>query len=137
MSTKLTVEVPATMAKPAEAMAAIVKLVEAQVERGAASGPSAYDEFEQSLMAAVGAVERSAHGPALATLDIDASALKIDGRLYRRALRSPGDYHARAGTVSVARTLYRESGNRDSERRRIKSCSLPLHDAPDGSSRDP
>lgn len=114
MSTKLTVEVPATMAKLAEAMAAVVKLVEAQVERGAASGPSAYDEFEQSLMAAVGAVERSAHEPALAALDIDAPALKIDGRTYRRVLRSPGDYHARAGSVSVTRTLYREAGNRES-----------------------
>ena len=50
MSTKLMVELPGTMAKLAESMTAVVKLVEAQVERGAASGPSAYDEFEQSLM---------------------------------------------------------------------------------------
>ena len=96
MSTKLMVEVPATMTKLAEAMTAVVKLVEAQVERGAASGPSAYDEFEQSLMEAVAMVERSAHEPALSALDIDAPALKIEGRTYRRVLRSPGDYHARA-----------------------------------------
>jgi hypothetical protein len=64
MSTKLTVEVPATMTKLADAMMAVVKLVEAQVERGTASGPSSYDEFEQSLMEAVAGIERSAHEPA-------------------------------------------------------------------------
>jgi len=114
MTTKLTVEVPATMASLAEAMTAVVSLVQAQVERGVSSGPSGYDTFEQELMAAVAMVERRAHEPALAALDIDAPAVKIDGRTYRRVLRSPGDYHARAGTVSVMRTLYRESGNRES-----------------------
>jgi hypothetical protein len=113
MSSKITVEVPATMAKLAEATGAVVKLVEAQVERGAASGPSAYDEFERSLMEAVATIERAAHEPALGALDIDAPALTIDGRTYRRVLRSPGDYHTRAGSVSVTRTLYREAGNRE------------------------
>jgi hypothetical protein len=112
MSAKMVVEVPATMAKLAEAMTSVVKLVEAQVERGVASGPSAYDEFERALTEAVASLERAAHEPALGALDIDAPAVKIDGRTYRRALRSPGDYHTRSGSVSVPRTLYREAGNR-------------------------
>jgi hypothetical protein len=113
MGTKMVVEVPAVMAKLGEAMAALVKIVEAQVARGAASGPSAYDEFEQALTESVAAIERAAHEPALAALDIDAPAITVDGRTYRRVLRSPGDYHARAGSVSVMRTLYRAAGDRE------------------------
>jgi len=112
MSAKTVVEVPATMVTLAEAMTAVVKLVEAQVERGAASGPSAYDEFERAMTEAVARLERAAHEPALGALDIDAPAVKIDGRTYRRALRSPGNYHTRSGSVLVPRTLYREAGNR-------------------------
>jgi hypothetical protein len=113
MSAKLTVDVPVSMEKLAAAMSSLVKLVEAQVARGASSGPSAYDAFEEALMEGVAAIECAAHEPALAALDIDAPAVKLDGRLYRRVLRSPGDYHARAGSVSVPRTLYREAGKKD------------------------
>jgi hypothetical protein len=113
MSTKTVIEVPATMTKLAEAVTAVVKLVEGQVARGAASGPSAYDEFEQALTEGVAAIERAAHEPALAALDIDAPAVTVDGRTYRRVLRSPGDYHSRAGNVSVMRTLYRAAGHRE------------------------
>jgi hypothetical protein len=113
MSTKLTVEIPATMARLGEAMSALVKVVEAQVARGAASGPSAYDQFEEAVTEGVAAIERAAHEPALASLDINAPAITIDGRTYRRVLRSPGDYHGRAGSMSVTRTLYRATGDRE------------------------
>ena len=49
MSDKVTVQVPASMAKLAAAMTALVELVETQVARGGASGPSAYDAFEEAL----------------------------------------------------------------------------------------
>ena len=65
-------------------------------------------------MARVAAVECAAHEPALSALDIDAPAVTIDGRRFRRVLRSPGDYHTRAGSVSVLRSLYREAGNKES-----------------------
>lgn len=113
MSEKVTVHVPASMAKLASAMTALVELVEAQVARGAASGPSAYDTFEEAMIDRVAAIECAAHEPALSALDMDAPAVTIDGRLFRRVLRSPGDYHARAGSVSVPRTLYREAGKKD------------------------
>jgi hypothetical protein len=114
MSDKVMVPVPASMGRLAAAMSALVELVEAQVARGTASGPSAYDAFEEALMERMGAVECAAHEPALSALDIDAPAVTIDGRLFRRVLRSPGDYHARAGSVSVPRTLYREAGKKES-----------------------
>jgi hypothetical protein len=114
MSDKVMVQVPASMAKLAAAMTALVELVETQVARGEASGPSGYDAFEQALMARVAAVECAAHEPALSALDIDAPAVTLDGRRYRRVLRSAGDYHTRAGSVSVVRSLYRASGNKES-----------------------
>jgi hypothetical protein len=107
------VQVPASMEKLAASMTALVELVEAQVVRGAASGPSGYDAFEAAVTECVAAIERAAHEPALSALDIDAPAVTIDGRVFRRVLRSPGDYHTRAGSVSVTRTLYRESGKKE------------------------
>ena len=112
-STTLRVEVPATMSKLADAMSALVAVVEGQVARGETSGPSGYDEFERALTEAVATIERAAHEPALAALDIDAPAITVEGRTYRRVLRSPGDYYSRAGSVSVLRTLYRAAGDRE------------------------
>lgn len=113
MSDKVVVQVPASMGKLAAAVAALVELVEAQQARGAASGPSGYDAFETAVSEHVAAIERAVYEPALSALDIDAAAITVDGRRYRRVLRSPGDCHTRAGSVSVLRTLYRESGNRE------------------------
>jgi len=113
MSDKMTVEVPASMEKLAVALSALVALVEAQQTRGAASGPSGYDVFEAAVAEHVAAIERAAHEPALRALDIDAPVITVDGRRHRRVLRSPGDFHTRAGSVSVPRTLYRESGNKE------------------------
>jgi hypothetical protein len=109
MSKKLVVEVPASMEKLAEAVTALVDLVKAQVSRSAGVGPSEYDLFEQAVTDQVAAVERAAHEPALNALDIDAPAVTVDGRLYRRVLRSSASYQTRAGSVGVTRTLYRES----------------------------
>ncbi len=113
VSDKVMVQVPASMEKLAAAMSALVELVEAQVARSAAIGPSAYDAFEAAVMDRLGAIESAAHEPALSALDIDAPAVTIDGRRFRRVLRSPGDYHCRAGSVSVTRTLYREAGKKE------------------------
>lgn len=109
----ITLRVPASMAKLAAAVTALVELVEAQVSRGESIGPSAYDAFEEAVAEKVGAIECAAHEPALAALDIDAAGVTIDGRMYRRVLRSPASYYTRAGAVSVERTLYREAGNRE------------------------
>lgn len=107
------VRVPASMGKLAAAVTALVELAEAQHARGAASGPSGYDAFEAAVTEHVGAIERAVHEPALSALDIDVPAVTVDGRRFRRVLRSPGDFHTRAGRVSVTRTLYREAGNRE------------------------
>ena len=99
------VEVPATMTKLAEAMTAVVKLVEAQVERGAASGPSAYDVFEQSRKEAVGLVQRPPTKSALTGPRQRRSGTDDWWPDVPDGAAIAGDYHARAGSVSVTRTL--------------------------------
>lgn len=102
------------MAKLAETVSSLIELMEAQVARGASSGPSAYDAFEEAVAENVAAIECAAHEPALTALDIDAPGVTIDGRMYRRVLRSTASYYTRAGAVSIERSLYREAGNRES-----------------------
>ena len=92
------------------------------MERGATSGPSSYDAFEEAVTEGVATIERASHEPALAALDIDSPGVVVDGRMYRRVLRSAGEYRTRSGDVSVVRTLYREAGNR--EARTIDVVSL-------------
>lgn len=113
-----------------DAISSLIDLVEAQVARGGAAGPSAYDVFEKAVAEKVAAIECAAHEPALAALDMDAPGVVIDGKEYRRVLRSPGDYYTRSGAVSVPRTLYREAGNR--EARAIDLVSLRAGVVEDG-----
>jgi hypothetical protein len=130
MRDQMTVRIPASMSKLAETVASLVELVEAQVARGTASGPSAYDAFEEAVAEKVAEIERAAHEPALSALDIDAPGVTVDGVAYRRVLRSPASYYTRAGAVSIPRTLYREAGNR--EARAIDLVSLRAGVVEDG-----
>lgn len=67
-----------------------------------------YATEERLVAAATGKLEREAHAARLSALDIDAAQVEIDGRRYRRVLRSAGAYHTLAGSVTVTRSLYRE-----------------------------
>ena len=124
------VRVPRNMAAMATAMESLVHCVKAQTERGEALGPAGYDTFEQEVAEHARAVERGAHSAALASMDVDSPGLTIDGKSYRRVLRSEATYKTQAGEVVVPRTLYRESGDRKA--RTIDTVSLRAGVVEDG-----
>lgn len=71
-----------------------------------------YAAVEKRVAEALAETERAMHRVLLSELDIDAATVVLRGKPYRRVGRGPGDYHTRAGTISVERSLYRESGSR-------------------------
>jgi len=66
-----------------------------------------YTQAEQEFARRACALERAAHQVVLQALDLDAPHIKVDGTLYRRVLRSVGNYYSMAGPVEVKRSLYR------------------------------
>ena len=70
-----------------------------------------YAQVERELGDRTAAVERAAHHGILKTLDIDAPAVVIDGRVHTRVHRAEGRYYTLAGDVVVERALYRAERN--------------------------
>jgi len=62
--------------------------------------------------AEAGKSERAAHRAILQALDIDLPAVVIGGIRYNRVWRCESLYHTLAGSVSIERSLYRQSGTR-------------------------
>ena len=103
------VEVPEEckeLVKPMEALLARVSAAVKVASRGGRAVDFAHVEVD--LADATAAIERTANGIALRGLDIDASAVIIDGVRHTRAGRSRATYYTLAGPVEIERTLYRE-----------------------------
>ena len=71
-----------------------------------------FEEMERTLRALFAEAEREVVGETLARLDVDLPFVEIEGRRYRRVLRSHATYTSAAGAVGVHRTLYRCGGER-------------------------
>ena len=71
-----------------------------------------FEEMERTLRALFAEAEREVVGETLARLDVDLPFVVIEGRRYRRVLRSHATYTSAAGAVGVHRTLYRCGGER-------------------------
>ena len=70
--------------------------------------PEAFEKFEQDLRTRTMALERKAVADKLGKYDIDASAIVIDGTVFRRMMRQSQTYMTAAGEVVVERTLYKD-----------------------------
>ena len=66
----------------------------------------------RELRALFAEAEREVVGETLERLDVDLPFVEIEGRRYRRVLRSHATYTSAAGAVGVHRTLYRCGGER-------------------------
>ena len=66
-----------------------------------------FEEMERTLRALFAEAEREVVGETLERLDVDLPFVEIEGRRYRRVLRSHATYTSAAGAVGVHRTLYR------------------------------
>jgi hypothetical protein len=71
-----------------------------------------YAEIERKILEETGRTELAAHRAILQQLDIDVPTVIIGGKRYNRVGRCEAEYHAMAGSVSIERSLYRESGQR-------------------------
>lgn len=97
----------------AEAVRSALATIERFDEEAQGIGKVDYDGFERALGEAVAEVERAGHATALASLDIDAQAITVEGVRHHRTLREEATYYTLAGPVSVERTLYRPAGVRN------------------------
>jgi hypothetical protein len=91
----------------AEAVQQLVAYTDRAVHRAAGGRAVAYGQIERELGERAAAVERAAHQRVLSALDVDASAVVIDGRVHTRVHRVEGRYYTLAGDVVVMRSLYR------------------------------
>jgi hypothetical protein len=109
---KMMVEVPVGFEEVAQAMAET--LAELARTTGGFGGGKAVDyaKVESLVAEEMGRTERAAHRAILASLDIDVPTVVIGGVRYNRVGRCEQPYHTMAGSVSVERSLYRQSGQR-------------------------
>lgn len=71
-----------------------------------------YAAVEEEIAKGAAKTELAAHKAILESLDIDVPAVVIGGVRYTRVGRCKDDYHTMVGSVSVERSLYRQSGER-------------------------
>lgn len=109
---KMIIEIPEEWKELGEALAATLARAQRTVA-GAGGGKAIdYGRVESELSEQVAQVERCAHRGILQALDIDVPAVMIGGLRYTQVGRCEAPYHGLAGSVSVERSLYRQSGCR-------------------------
>jgi len=87
-------------------------------------GPQAFADFEQKLQERMAELQRDIIAEEMASLDVDAEAVLIDGKTHRRVLRQSQTYMTSAGEVVVERTLYKDRS--DDEGRCVSPMELTL-----------
>jgi hypothetical protein len=109
---KMTIEVPEQFEEVGKAMAEHLALLQRTVGRLGGGKAVDYAAVEAAMAEGVSKTELATHRAILKELDIDLPAVIIGGLRYTRVGRSEGSYHTMAGSVSVERSLYRQSGER-------------------------
>ena len=71
-----------------------------------------FEAMERELHALFAEAEREVVGETLERLDVDLPYVEMEGRRYRRVLRSHATYTSASGAVGVHRTLYRHGRER-------------------------
>jgi hypothetical protein len=109
---KLVIEVPDDFVEVGKAMAEHLALLERTAERIGGGKAVDYAAVEAAIAGSAALTERTAHRAILQKLDIDVATVVIGGVRYTRVGRCEGAYHTMVGSVSVERSLYRQSGER-------------------------
>lgn len=115
MMAKFVIEVPEGLRGVGEAMAATLTELQATLGRTGGGKAVDYGKVESDISDQTGGIERAAHKAILQALDIDVPAVMIGGLRYTRVGRCEASYHTLVGSVSVERSLYRQSGQRGGE----------------------
>jgi hypothetical protein len=106
------IEVPEELKDVGQAMASTLRVLEATLGRSGGGKALEYSEVERAVSEEAGGIECSAHQAILKSLDIDVPVVVIGGVRYNRVGRCEAPYHTLAGSVSIERSLYRQSGQR-------------------------
>jgi hypothetical protein len=109
---KMVIEVPDQFVEVGKAMAEHLAMLQRTVDRLGGGKALDYAAVETAITEAASKTELAAHRTILQSLDIDVPAVVIGGIRYTRVARCEGAYHTMAGSVSVERSLYRQSGTR-------------------------
>ena len=109
---KMVVEVPEEFTEVGKAMAEHLAALQRTVSRLGGGKAVDYAEIEQAMSESAGRTELAGHRAILQSLDIDVAAVIIGGVRYTRVGRCEAPYHTMVGSVSVERSLYRQSGER-------------------------
>ena len=109
---KIVIEVPERLQEVGESMAETLAKLDRMLDSFGGGKAVDYAEVERVMIEEQGRTERTAHRALLQSLDIDLPTVIIGGLRYNRVGRCEGSYHTMAGSVSVERSLYRQSGQR-------------------------
>src|SRR5438067_8483993 len=109
---KMVIEVPEEFTEVGKAMVEHLAALQRTVSRLGGGKSVDYAEIEQSMAESAGRTELAEHRAILQSLDIDVPAVMIGGVRYTRVGRCEAPYHTMVGSVSVERSLYRQSGER-------------------------
>ena len=109
---KMVIEVPDQFIEVGKAMAEHLAMLQRISDRLGGGKAVDYAAVEAAIAKAASQTELAAHAAILKGLDMDVPAVVIGGVRYTRVGRCAGAYHTMAGSVSVERSLYRQSGAR-------------------------
>jgi len=109
---KMVIEVPEEFTEVGKAMAEHLAALQRTVARLGGGKAVDYAEIERAMSESAGRTELAGHQAILQSLDIDVPAVIIGGVRYTRVGRCEAPYHTMVGSVSVERSLYRQSGER-------------------------
>jgi hypothetical protein len=109
---KMVIEVPEELTEVGKAMAEHLAALQGTVARLGGGKAVDYAEVERAMSESAGRTEMAGHRAILQSLDIDVPAVVIGGVRYTRVGRCEAPYHTMVGSVSVERSLYRQSGER-------------------------
>lgn len=109
---KMVIEISEELRELGEAMAAVLARVQRTVAGTGGGKAVDYGRVESQVSEEAGGIERAAHKVVLQSLDIDVPTVVIGGVRYNRVGRCQAPYHTLSGSVSIERSLYRQSGQR-------------------------
>lgn len=109
---KIVIEVPEELREVGEAMAETLGTLQRTLARTGGGKALDYSEVERVMSEEAGKTERAGHRAILQALDLDVPTVMIGGIRYNRVGRCEAPYHTLAGSVSIERSLYRQSGQR-------------------------
>jgi hypothetical protein len=112
---QIVIEIPDELKGVGEAVRALVRQVEITWRSTRGGKALDYPEIERQEAAGAAAIEQASHQAGLQALDVDQPRVVIEGKVYSRVGRYEADYYTMAGPVVVARTLYRELGQRNAK----------------------